>query len=123
MTQNSQNASALLTWVILGRSRTCYAVMSQLRFGNNGFSSMKTTNSRGSSPMKLMLISLVDSPSQVSSSSSLCARGSLTKRKKESFDDDEEEDGSNWKYGYSEICAEESSDGTCYYNLDYFIGV
>ena len=73
---------------------------------------MKATKTRGSSPMKLMLIDLVDSPPEVASTSSSSDRGSLTKRKKETFVDDEEEDGSNWKYASSELREEESSDGS-----------
>ena len=72
---------------------------------------MKANKNRGSSPMKLMLIDLVDSSPELASTSSSSNRGSLTKRKKEIFVDDEEEDGSNWKYASSELCEEESSDG------------
>lgn len=73
---------------------------------------MKATKTRGSSPIKLMLIDLVDSPPEMASTSSVSDRGSLTKRKKETFVDDEEDDGSNSKYSSSELHEEESSDGT-----------
>jgi len=84
---------------------------------------MKSTKSHGASPMKLMMIDLVDSPPVMTSSSSSTVRGSLTKRKKEVFVDEDEEDGSNWKYGDSELCAEESSDGICCYKFNFCLEV
>jgi len=97
--------------------------MSQLRFGNKGFSPMKSTKSHGASPMKLMMIDLVDSPPEKASSSSSTVRGSLTKRKKEVFVDEDEEDGSNWKYGDSELCAEDINDGNCCCTFNFCLEV